>query len=255
MRVAGWSTKLIRSVAARQPPFCSPGSTGWCSAMCTSMPPSSAAGLSLANSVSSYRAISVVPNGGSGQSTIHRNCDELGRSVDSSRDRSPNTLPDCTGTAHGTSAATHVDARLATLPVSPQGIRNSQRRGSPRKDDAIKRDKSRADIARGFRVLKSEIETGPTYHRRPDRIRARASMCFVALTLYRVMRSRLHATSHTGLSAERSLSRRRRIQHHRVALNGAQPVAGHSSISQDQADILSTLTIKKPTLDAQSTLL
>jgi len=88
----------------------------------------------------------------------------------------------------------------------------------------------------------------------PDRIRAHATICFMALILYRVMRSRLHA-SLTKLSPERALSRLRRIQHHRVTLNGTQPVAGLSSITQDQADILSALTIKKPTLDAQLTLL
>jgi transposase len=120
--------------------------------------------------------------------------------------------------------------------------------------DVIKRYKSLADIERGFRVLKSEIEIGPIYHRLPERIRAHASICFIALILYRVMRSRLHA-SDTGLSPERALARLRRIQHHRVTLNGTQPVAGLSSISQDQADILLALTVKKPTLDAQPTLL
>lgn len=121
-------------------------------------------------------------------------------------------------------------------------------------DDVIKRYKSLADIERGFRVLKSEIEIGPIYHRLPDRIRAHATICFIALILYRVMRSRLHA-SDLGFSPERALSRLRRIQHHRVNLNGTQPVAGLSSITQEQANILSALTIKKPTLDDQLTLL
>ena len=120
-------------------------------------------------------------------------------------------------------------------------------------DDVITRYKSLADIERGFRELKSEIEIRPVYHRLLDRIRAHASICFIALILYRVMRSRLHA-SDTGFSPERALSRLRRIQHHRVTLNGTQPVAGLSSISQDQADILSALSIKKPTLDAPLTL-
>lgn len=121
-------------------------------------------------------------------------------------------------------------------------------------DEVVRRYKSLADIERGFRVLKSEIEIGPIYHRLPERIRAHATICFMALILYRVMRSRLHAKS-SGLSPERALSRLRRIQHHRVSLNGAQPIAGLSSISQDQSDILSALTIKKPTVDAQLTLL
>lgn len=121
-------------------------------------------------------------------------------------------------------------------------------------DEVVKRYKSLADIERGFRVLKSEIEIGPIYHRLPDRIRAHAQICFMALILYRVMRTRLRA-SETRLSPERALSTLRRIQHHRVTLNGNQPVAGLSSINQAQADILSALTIKKPTLHTQLTLL
>lgn len=42
-----------------------------------------------------------------------------------------------------------------------------------------------------MRVLKSEIEIGPVYNPLPDRVRAYASICFMALILYRVMRSRL----------------------------------------------------------------
>lgn len=53
--------------------------------------------------------------------------------------------------------------------------------------------KSLADIERGFRVLKSDIEIGPVYHRLPQRIRAHAMVCFVALVPYRVMRMRLKA--------------------------------------------------------------
>ena len=120
--------------------------------------------------------------------------------------------------------------------------------------ELVKRYKSLADIERGFRVLKSEIEIGPIYHRLPDRIRAHAMICFIALIIYRVMRSRLHAggTSH---SPERALAKLRRIQRHRVTLNDSQPIAGLSSIDQEQVKILAALTIKKPTLDTQLTLL
>ena len=55
----------------------------------------------------------------------------------------------------------------------------------------VQRYKSLADIERGFRVLKSEIELAPVYHRLPQRIRAHAMICFMALILYRVMRQRL----------------------------------------------------------------
>lgn len=120
--------------------------------------------------------------------------------------------------------------------------------------EVVKRYKSLADIERGFRVLKSEIEIGPIHHRLPDRIRAHAAICFIALILYRVMRTRLRAGG-TAHSPERALSKLRRIQHHRVTLNDSQPVAGLSAIDQEQSQILAALTIKKPTLSSQMTLL
>jgi Transposase DDE domain len=57
--------------------------------------------------------------------------------------------------------------------------------------DVVARYKALADIERGFRVLKSEIDIAPVYHRLPNRIRAHALLCFLALVLYRVLRMRL----------------------------------------------------------------
>jgi hypothetical protein len=57
--------------------------------------------------------------------------------------------------------------------------------------EIVSRYKSLADIERGFRVLKSEIEIAPVFHRLPNRIRAHALICFLALVLYRVLRMRL----------------------------------------------------------------
>jgi hypothetical protein len=121
-------------------------------------------------------------------------------------------------------------------------------------DEVIKRYKSLADIERGFRVLKYEIEIGPIYHRLPDRIHAHASICFMALILYRVMRSRLK-DSHSQISPERALDKLRRIQHQVVKVNDLEPIAALSSINQEHTEILQALTIKKPTLPAQLTLL
>ena len=118
----------------------------------------------------------------------------------------------------------------------------------------VERYKSLADIERGFRVLKSEIEIGPVYHRLPDRIRAHAAICFIALILHRVMRQRLREAN-TGLSPERALSLVRTIQHHRVTLDHNQHVSGVSSINSDQAAVLSALGAKKPTANEQLTLL
>jgi len=58
----------------------------------------------------------------------------------------------------------------------------------------IERYKSLADIERGFRVLKSDLDIAPVFHRLPDRIRAHALICFLAFVLYRVMRLRLKAS-------------------------------------------------------------
>ena len=51
-------------------------------------------------------------------------------------------------------------------------------------EQVIARYKSLADIERGFKVLKSELEIGPVYHRLPERIRAHAAICFMALVLH-----------------------------------------------------------------------
>jgi transposase len=64
--------------------------------------------------------------------------------------------------------------------------------------DAVARYKDLADIERGFRVLKSDIEIAPVHHRLPDRIRAHALVCFRGLVLYRVMRMRLKAKGHSA---------------------------------------------------------
>ena len=45
--------------------------------------------------------------------------------------------------------------------------------------EVVQRYKSLADIERGFRVLKSDIEIGPVYHRLPQRIRSHALVCFI----------------------------------------------------------------------------
>jgi len=120
--------------------------------------------------------------------------------------------------------------------------------------EVVKRYKSLADIERGFRVLKSEIEIGPIYHRLPERIRAHAAICFMALILYRVMRARLRAGA-TKLSPERALEKLRRIQHQKIILNSTEPITGLSTITQEHAGILASLSIKKPTLNAQLNLL
>ena len=113
-------------------------------------------------------------------------------------------------------------------------------------EEVIDRYKSLADIERGFKVLKSELEIGPVYHRLPQRIRAHAAICFMALILHRVMRQRLRAAA-TGISPERALQTLKRIQHHRVSINNAKPLEGVSSLTEEDLALLAALKIKPPT--------
>ena len=121
-------------------------------------------------------------------------------------------------------------------------------------EEVVQRYKALADIERGFRVLKSEIEIAPVYHRLPERIRAHAFVCFLALIIYRVMRQRLRLAK-SELSPEKALAQLRRIQRHRVRINQAEPITGISTISADQAKVLESLNIEKPSQNAQLTLL
>ena len=120
--------------------------------------------------------------------------------------------------------------------------------------EVVKRYKSLADIERGFRVLKSEIEIAPVYHRLPERIKAHAMLCFIALIIYRVMRQRLKMAK-SALSPEKALAQLRRIQHHRVRINNEAPVSGISTVQETQAQVYEALNLKKPTQNAQMCLL
>ena len=120
--------------------------------------------------------------------------------------------------------------------------------------EVVRRYKSLADIERGFRVLKSEIEIAPVFHRLPERIKAHASICFMALIVYRVMRQRLKCAG-TNLSPEAALTDLRRIQRHTVRIDSGAPIQGVSTIHPRQADVLTALGIKKLNHEAQMTLL
>ena len=120
--------------------------------------------------------------------------------------------------------------------------------------EIVSRYKALADIERGFKVLKSEIEIAPVFHRLPERIKAHASICFMALIVYRVMRQRLKLAKST-LSPEAALDKLRRIQRHSVSINAGTPIGGVSTINQEQAGVFEALKLKKPTEDAQLSLL
>jgi hypothetical protein len=128
-----------------------------------------------------------------------------------------------------------------TLDLSPKNV--------------VDRYKSLADIERGFRVLKSEIEIGPVFHRLPERIKAHASLCFIALILYRVMRQRLKAAD-SGLSPERALEELQRLQQHQIRINpSAKPINGISRLSETHNRLFAALNLKKPAQPQQLSLL
>ena len=128
-----------------------------------------------------------------------------------------------------------------TPDLSPQGV--------------VDRYKSLADIERGFRVLKSEIEIGPVFHRLPERIKAHAAICFIALILYRVMRQRL-SSADAPLSPERALEELQKLQRHQIRINQAdRPVTGISRLSETQDRVFAALRLKKPTQAQQLSLL
>jgi transposase len=125
--------------------------------------------------------------------------------------------------------------------------------------EVVKRYKSLADIERGFRVLKSEIadlgfcQIAPVHHRLPERIRAHAMLCFIALIVYRVMRQRLKLAK-SDLSPEKALAQLRRIQRHSVSVNASAPIAGISTVNDLQSKVFAALKTKKPTQETQMSL-
>jgi len=108
----------------------------------------------------------------------------------------------------------------------------------------VSRYKALADIERGFRVLKSEIEIAPVYHRLAPRIRAHAGICFMALLLHRVMRMRLKANN-APLSVERALQSLKRIQLHRVALD-ERHLSGITKLTPEQRELFDQLEVATP---------
>ena len=110
--------------------------------------------------------------------------------------------------------------------------------------EAVARYKGLADIERGFRVLKSDIEIAPVHHRLPDRIRAHAMICFLALVLYRVMRMRLKAKGH-ATSPRTALDLLERIQQH-VARIGPATKTTLNRQQPEQLDLFDALDLKTP---------
>ena len=112
--------------------------------------------------------------------------------------------------------------------------------------EVVQRYKSLADIERGFRVLKSDIEIGPVYHRLPQRIRAHALICFMALILYRVMRMRLKVAKRSE-SPTTLLEQLKRIHQHTIETNEGKTLTGLTEITPAQKSLFAALELTPPT--------
>ena len=111
--------------------------------------------------------------------------------------------------------------------------------------EVVQRYKSLADIERGFRVLKSDIEIGPVYHRLPQRIRAHALICFMALILYRVMRMRLKAAKRSE-SPTTLLEQLKRIHQQTVETGAGKTLTGLTEITAAQKSLFAALELTPP---------
>ncbi len=101
--------------------------------------------------------------------------------------------------------------------------------------EVVQRCKSRADIQRGFRVLKSDLEIGPEYHRLPRRLRAHSPICFIALILYEsCMRLK---TSGRDESPTRLLEQLRRVQQQTAQTADGQTRSGLTELAPAQKSL------------------
>lgn len=112
--------------------------------------------------------------------------------------------------------------------------------------EVVQRYKSLADIERGFRVLKSDIEIGPVYHRLPKRIRSHALVCFMALILYRVMRLRLKAAKRVE-SPNTLLEQLKRIHQQTVQTVDGRALTGLTEMTPEQKSLFAALELAVPT--------
>jgi transposase len=115
-------------------------------------------------------------------------------------------------------------------------------------EDILSRYQALADIERGFRVLKRDLEIAPVFHRKSERLQAHAFICFFALLLHRVLRRQLKAKS-SPYSVERVINRLRAIQLHQVSF-GERAYRGLTKMTPEQLKLFETLEVPKPTVDA-----
>ena len=106
--------------------------------------------------------------------------------------------------------------------------------------------KALADIERGFRVLKSQLEIAPVHHRRADRIRAHTLICFLALVIQRQLRQRLR-TRALAFSPATVLERLEAVQYHTVRLVTGQRISNLGQIAPPLRQLFNAIDVEIPT--------
>ena len=84
------------------------------------------------------------------------------------------------------------------------------------------------------------------YHRLPQRIRAHALICFMALILYRVMRMRLKAAKRSE-SPTTLLEQLKRIHQQSVETSEGKTLTGLTEITSAQKSLFAALELTPPT--------
>ena len=87
---------------------------------------------------------------------------------------------------------------------------------------------------------------GPVYHRLPQRIRAHALICFMALVLYRVMRMRLQKAKRSE-SPTTFLEQLKRIHQQTVETGDGKTLTGLTEITPAQKSLFAALDLTPPT--------
>ncbi len=100
-----------------------------------------------------------------------------------------------------------------------------------------------AEAVQRYKAL-ADLGIAPVHHRLPDRIRAHALICFLALTLYRVMRMRLKAKGHSA-SPKTALESLAKVQRFTACIGG-KPFTGTTRTKPEQLSLFEALNVSKP---------
>lgn len=95
------------------------------------------------------------------------------------------------------------------------------------------------DIERAFRTLKTELDLQPNYHSRDDRIRCHIFLCFMALTMVRIIENK---TGNTWNTIRKEMDR----WHYGEFIVESKKIGQFSELTDKQRSILNSLNIKEP---------